>query len=84
MNLRDAFEQGYIRGQYMSKLRNQLQLDGISDTVKDVVEKQIEFIQQEIHEYTISLGGTTKELKGLTIRTNDAYFSAVADKDEIW
>ena len=84
MNLRDAFEQGLIRGVYISTLKNQLQLDGVSDAVKMDVEKKIEFIQQEIHEYTISLGGTTKELKGLTIRTNDDYFSAVADKDQIW
>ena len=66
--IRDAFEQGLVRGCELRDLKHQLSDYVTTDDERQKVENEIEFLEQEINEYRVSLGGTLKEFDGLTIR----------------
>ena len=68
MTIREAFEQGIVRGEKLSSLNHQLSDYVSSDEERQKVEKEIEYIEQEINEYLVTLGGTQKEYDGLTLR----------------
>ena len=83
MNKRDAFEQGFARGLYLKDLKYRLIDAALTDDERESIKKEIEFVNQEVMEYQIGLGGTTKETDGLTIRSLVSHNKTMADMQEI-